>query len=342
MKFANPRTVSMGFIAQPENMRSNQWNLDRIRNQPQRLYVYLSALGKNYRTKTGFEVFEAFWGSKSMPMIRANGTALYYEDTGGSGAPIVFSHGLLWNSTLFAPQIAVLKNRYRCIAYDHRGQGRSADDIGRAISMETVTEDAVALIEKLDLGPVHFCGLSLGGIVGMRLAVGRPDLIRSLVLLDTTADAEPHKLKYKLMTVMARLFGVGFVAPAVMPALYGKTTLNDPARADERQQWTQQLIMNRRSIWRAANGVLERKSIYGELGKIAAPTLVMVGDEDVSTPKALADRIVGAIPRAKLMVVPGAGHGSTLEQPAVVTAAIGAFLDAESGHVAAPHSAAAA
>jgi 3-oxoadipate enol-lactonase len=268
-----------------------------------------------------------------MPMIRANGTALYYEDTGGSGAPVVFSHGLLWNSTLFAPQIAVLKNRYRCIAYDHRGQGRSADDIGRAISMETVTEDAVALIEKLDLGPVHFCGLSLGGIVGMRLAVGRPDLIRSLVLLDTTADAEPHKLKYKLMAVMARLFGVGFVAPAVMPALYGKTTLNDPARADERQQWTQQLIMNRRSIWRAANGVLERECIVGELGKITAPTLVMVGDEDTSTPKALADRIVSAITPAKLIVIPGAGHGATLEQPAIVTAAIGAFLDTQSGAV---------
>ena len=138
-------------------------------------------------------------------MIRANGTALYYEDTGGSGAPVVFSHGLLWNSTLFAPQIAVLKNRYRCVAYDHRGQGRSADDIGRAISMETVTEDAVALIEKLGLGPVHFCGLSLGGIVGMRLAVGRPDLIRSLVLLDTTADEEPYKPKYKAMTAVARL-----------------------------------------------------------------------------------------------------------------------------------------
>ena len=154
-----------------------------------------------------------------MPMIRANGTALYYEDTGGSGAPVVFSHGLLWNSALFAPQIAVLKDRYRCVAYDHRGQGRSADDIGRAISIETVTEDAVALIEKLGLGPVHFCGLSLGGIVGMRLAVGRPDLIRSLVLLDTTADEEPYKLKYKAMTAVARLFGVRFVAPAVMPAL---------------------------------------------------------------------------------------------------------------------------
>jgi len=88
--------------------------------------------------------------------------------------------------------------------------------------------------------------------------------------------------------------------------------------------------------------VLERKSIFGELGKIIAPTLVMVGDEDVSTPKALADRIVGAIPQAKLIVVPGAGHSSTVEQPAIVTAAIGAFLDAQGERVAAPHSAAAA
>jgi 3-oxoadipate enol-lactonase len=276
-----------------------------------------------------------------MPMIRANGTALYYEDTGGSGAPVVFSHGMLWNTALFAPQIGVLKNRYRCVAYDHRGQGRSADDIGRAISMETVTEDAAELIEKLGLGPAHFCGLSMGGIVGMRLAIARPDLIRSLVLLDTTADPEPYKLKYKVMTVVGRFFGMGVVSDAVMPALYGKTSLNDPARADERKEWKQQLIMNRKSIWRAANGVLARKSIYGELGKIAAPTLVMVGDEDLGTPKPMAERIAGAIPGAKLMVIPGAGHGSTLEQPAIVTAAIGAFLDAQSGAVA-PSAAAAA
>jgi 3-oxoadipate enol-lactonase len=276
-----------------------------------------------------------------MPMIRANGTALYYEDTGGSGAPVVFSHGLLWNTALFAPQIAVLKNRYRCVAYDHRGQGRSADDIGRAISMETVTEDAAALIETLGLGPVHFCGLSMGGIVGMRLAIGRPDLVRSLVLLGATADPEPYKLKYKVMNVVTRFFGLGVVCDAVMPALYGKTSINDPARADERQGWKQQLVMNRKSIWRAANGVLERKSIYGELGKIAAPALVMVGDEDLGTPKAMSERIAGAIPRAKLMVIPGAGHGSTWEQPAIVTAAIGAFLDAQGGAVA-PRSAAAA
>jgi len=276
-----------------------------------------------------------------MPMIRANGTALYYEDSGGTGVPVVFSHGLLWNSKLFAPQIAVLKNRYRCIAYDHRGQGRSADDIGRAISMETATDDAAALIEKLNLGPVHFCGLSMGGIVGMRLAVSRPDLIRSLILLDTTADPEPYKLKYKAMNFIARFFGLRLVCNAVLPALYGRTALNDPARADDRLEWKRQLAANRSSTWRAANGVLERKSIYDELGKIAVPTLVAVGDEDVSTPQAMAERIATAIAGAKLIVIPGAGHGSTLEQPAIVSAAIGAFLDAQGGTAAAGKAAAA-
>lgn len=264
-----------------------------------------------------------------MPMIRANGAALYYEDTGGAGMPVVFSHGLLWDTKLFAPQIAVLKDRYRCLAYDHRGQGRSADGTGRAISVETLTEDAAALIEKLDLGPVHFCGLSLGGIVAMRLAICRPDLIRSLVLLDTTADAEPYKWKYQALNVIARVAGLGAVSAMAMPALYGRTALKDPARADERREWKQQLIGNRGTIWRAINGVLDRKSIHSELAKITVPTLVAVGDEDTSTPKVMAERIAAGIAGAKLLVIPNAGHGSTLEQPALVTAAIGAFLDAQ-------------
>jgi pimeloyl-ACP methyl ester carboxylesterase len=188
-----------------------------------------------------------------MAMIHVNGTSLYYEDTGGVASPVVFSHGLLWNTELFAPQIAVLKDRYRCIAYDHRGQGKSADGTGRAVDMATVTDDAAALIEALGLGPVHFCGLSMGGIVGMRLAIDRPDLIRSLVLLDTTADPEPSKLKYKAMNVIVRLFGMGPVVKAIMPALFGKTALADPARAAERSAWQKQLAANRRSIWRSAD-----------------------------------------------------------------------------------------
>ena len=60
-----------------------------------------------------------------MARIAVNKVDLFYEDTGGTGEPILFSHGLLWNTSLFAPQVAALRERYRCIAYDHRGQGHS-------------------------------------------------------------------------------------------------------------------------------------------------------------------------------------------------------------------------
>src|SRR5947209_19772561 len=107
-----------------------------------------------------------------MPTIELNGTTLYYEDTGPAptGETIAFSHGLLWSTELFAPQIAALRDRYRCIAWDHRGQGRSASDHRHCIGMELVTQDAVALLDKLGVAPVHLVGLSMGGFVAMRIA----------------------------------------------------------------------------------------------------------------------------------------------------------------------------
>jgi 3-oxoadipate enol-lactonase len=262
-----------------------------------------------------------------MATFDVNGTAIYYKDTGGDAPPIVFSHGLLYNSGLFAPQIAVLNDRFRCIAYDHRGQGKSADGNGRAIAIDTLTNDAATLIEGMGLGRVHFCGLSLGGMVGMRLAIVRPDLIKSIILLSTTADPEPSKLKYKAMNVIARFFGNEAVADAVMQVLHGKTALSDPARAAERLAWRRQIAGNRSTIWRAVNGVLERKSIHAELRNITAPTLVVVGDEDVATVPARAERIARAINGAKLVIIPRAGHCLTWEQPAAITDAIASFLE---------------
>jgi 3-oxoadipate enol-lactonase len=262
-----------------------------------------------------------------MATFDVNGTAIYYEDTGGDAPPIVFSHGLLWNTGLFAPQIAVLKDRFRCIAYDHRGQGKSADGHGRAIAIDTLTSDAATLIEGMELGRVHFCGLSLGGMVAMRLAIVRPDLIKSIILLSTSADPEPSKFKYKAMNVIARFFGNQAVAGAVMQALYGKTALSDPTRAADRMAWRRQIVDNRSTIWRAVNGVLERKSIHRELSKIAAPTLVVVGDEDVATVPARAERIARAISDAKLVIISRAGHCLTWEQPAAITEAMASFLE---------------
>ena len=259
-----------------------------------------------------------------------NGTGLWLEDTGptASGETVVFSHGLLFSTALFGPQVAALRGDHRCVAYDHRGQGRSEDSDLPSIPMELLYQDAVALIETLGVGPVHFVGLSMGGFVGMRIAARRPDLLRSLVLLETSAEREPHEniLRYGAMNVVARTLGTRPLLGRLLPILFGRSTLADPSRRADVARWASGLQQNRRGIWRAVNGVIDRVAILPELGRVRCPTLVMVGEEDVATVPARAETIHRAIAGSRLVRIPRAGHSSSLEQPEVVTAAVRGFV----------------
>jgi pimeloyl-ACP methyl ester carboxylesterase len=269
-----------------------------------------------------------------MATFDIDGLPLYYEDTGpgSTGETIAFSHGLLWGTELFAPQIAALRGRYRCVAWDHRGQGKSGRDHRDCIGMELVWQDAVRLLTGVAGGPVHLVGLSMGGFVAMRMAARRPDLVRSLILLETSADPEAIEAvgRFRVLSRVSRLLGPRIVKNKVGPIMLGKTLLGDKARRAELASFID-LMSRRRDIWRAVNGVIDRAGVYDELPRITAPTLVMVGDEDVATPRPKAERIAAAIPGAQLVVIPRAGHSSPVEEPAVVTAAIERFLQ---GHTA--------
>jgi pimeloyl-ACP methyl ester carboxylesterase len=260
--------------------------------------------------------------------MRVNGIELHVEDTGGDRPVVCFSHGLLWSARMYEAQVAALQGRWRCIAWDHRGQGRSEKPPGDEVPVEQVYEDAVALIEALGVAPVHFVGLSMGGFVGMRLAARRPDLVRSLVLLETAGDPEPQANigKYKAMNFIARIGALSLVAPRVMPIMFGRTFLTDPARAADRARWEAILRANDRSIWRAVNGVIRRRGVADELGRIRVPTLQLHGDEDAAIVMERAERTAAAIPGAELHVVRGAGHSSTVEQPDAVNAELLAFF----------------
>lgn len=266
-----------------------------------------------------------------MPSIDVNGTTLYYEDTGpgSTGETIAFSHGLLWSTELFAPQVAALRARYRCISWDHRGQGRSAADHRETIGIELVWQDAVQLLEQLRTGPVHFCGLSMGGFVAMRMGAFRPDLVRSLILVETSADAEPLEsvARYRVLVRVVKLLGPRVVASRVAAIMLGRTIRADRTRAAEVARYVA-LMSRRRDIWRAAQGVIDRAPIAAELSRVTAPTLVIVGEEDVATVPAKAERIAAAIAGARLARIPRAGHSSSVEEPAAVTAAIEGFLGA--------------
>ncbi len=263
--------------------------------------------------------------------VEVNGVALHVEDTGGNGPPVLFSHGLFLDARTWDGQVEALRPRFRCIAYDHRGQGRSGTAPGGSIGLATCTADAAALIEALGVGPCHFVGLSMGGFVGMRLAAERPALLRSLALVETAADREPawKRPQYRAMALVARWLGTGALAGRLMPVLFGQSFLRDPARAAEVARWRAHLAGSRRDLWRAARGaVVEREGLEDRLPRIALPTLVVVGEEDVATPPARAERLAAGIPGARLVRIPRAGHTAPVEAPGAVTAALADFLEA--------------
>jgi len=259
-----------------------------------------------------------------MPHLTVNGVNLYYEEHGTGPETIVFAHGLLWSGRMFDAQVAALRDRYRCITFDFRGQGQSAVTKD-GYDMDTLAEDAAALIHALGCAPCHFAGLSMGGFIGMRLAIRQPELLRSLLLLGTSADPEPPENvpRYRLLNRIARYLGLRVVAGKVMHILYGRKFLEDPERAELRAACRRALIANHRvGITRAVMGVITRQGVYDQLDRIRVPTLILVGDQDVATVPAKSQRLHERIAGSVLRILPGAGHSATIEEPEAVNEAI--------------------
>ena len=264
-----------------------------------------------------------------MATLPVNGVELYYEDTGGTGAPVFFSHGLLWSARMFAAQVISLGEKHRCVSYDHRGQGRSGTSPA-PYDIDQLTDDAATLITTLGVAPCHFVGLSMGGFVGLRLALRRPELLRSLTLVDSAADAEPrlNVPKYKLMSLAARLVGYRPLLPSIMKIMFGRPFRKDPARAGERAaQEAQLLALEQPRVEAALRAVIERPPITDQLDRIRTPTQVVHGTDDAAIVPPRARRMCGAIAGARWVEIPRAGHTSTVEEPAAVSAALATFID---------------
>jgi len=263
-----------------------------------------------------------------MPQVRVNGVNLFYEETGAGPETMVFSHSYLLDYTHFRPQMEHFRDRCRCLAYDHRGHGQS-EATPDGYDMENLYADAVAFIEAMNCAPCHWVGLSTGGFIGLRLGLRRPDLVKSLILMDTSADEEPKEnmFQYNLLLWVFRLLGPTPVIGRLMPIFFGKKFLNDPSQQSAIEEQKAALKANNRlAVFKFGKGIFSRRSVFPQLGEIKTPTLMMVGQEDMPTPLVKAERIVQGIPGAKLAVIPEAGHISTLENPGAVNTAMEEFL----------------
>lgn len=268
-----------------------------------------------------------------MPTFVHDGATIAFTDTGApAGLPeaptIVFGHGLLFSGWMFHPQIATLRERYRCVTIDWRGQGDSPPARG-GYDMDTLAGDAVTLIRELGVAPVHWVGLSMGGFVGQRIAARHGELLRTLTLLDTSATAEGSEKarRNKLLAQVQQLVGIEAVLGKVKPLLFGPAFLADPASAATIDEWVRRLTRQKRAgIRKAVYGVADRLPIEQEIARITVPTLVVVGADDVATPPAEAERIAARVPGAELRIVPSCGHSSTLEQGGAIAGLIEKFL----------------
>lgn len=262
-----------------------------------------------------------------MPFKSLNGANYYYEESGSGNEIIVFAHGVLWSCRMFDKQVEALKNNYKVIAFDFRGQGKT-EVTQDGYDFETLYKDTLELVKSYNQ-PVYFAGLSMGGMIGMRLAARNPDLVKGLILMETgpTAEVEENIPKYKKLMFVSKYFGFRIVTGPVMKIMFSKSYLTDSTKKEERKYWEKQLQSNdKKGIIRALEGVIQRKDVTDEITKITCPTLIIHGEEDVAINPAIADITHSSIRGSKLVHIPKAGHTSSVENPEPINKEIKEFL----------------
>lgn len=258
-----------------------------------------------------------------MPYAEVNGQRLYYEDTGGDKPVVVFSHGLLMDHEMFAPQLASLRERYRCVTWDERGHGKTAGDSIRPFTYYDLADDLAALLAHLGIGPAVLAGMSQGGFLSLRCALTHPQRVRALILIDTQAGLEdPDKLPAyrQMMEVWASQGLPDEIADTVEQIVLGTGCTDASAWKAKWRAWKPQ------NLTASFEALVGRDDIGTRLDDIRIPALVIHGEADIAIPLERARSLAAGLPYADLVTVPGAGHASNLTRPQQVNAAIERFL----------------
>jgi 3-oxoadipate enol-lactonase len=254
-----------------------------------------------------------------VPYARVNGTMLYYREA-GEGRLALFLHGFPLDHTLWLDQLAGLAHVRRCVAPDLRGFGRSDPVVEPTLSMEMLADDMAELIEALGADQADVVGLSMGGYVALALWELRPALVRTLTLADTRAAADGPDARLKRNRTIDQVLdqGRGALAVDVIHSLLA------PGPSAPVQARVRSMVEGTRyeTIVAALQGMRDRPDRTHLLPTISVPSLVIGGEQDPSTPPAQMRALAQAIPGARTVIVPGAGHLSPLERPAEVNEAL--------------------
>lgn len=256
-----------------------------------------------------------------MRAIDTNGVTLHVQEAGDpNGAPVVFANSLGTDLRLWDALIPHLPDGLRLIRFDKRGHGLSTCPVG-PYSMDDLATDAEGLIDALDLGPVTFVGLSIGGMIGQNLASRRPDLIRALVLSNTAAKmGDPTSWNTRMAAI--RKHGLPSMEDAILDRWFGprfRATL-------EAKLWGAMLSRTPQAGYLGCCAAIANADLTATTHALRLPVLAIAGSNDGASPPDLVAATAGLIPGAQFQVIEGAGHLPCIESPAAYAAILNPFL----------------
>jgi 3-oxoadipate enol-lactonase len=249
---------------------------------------------------------------------------IHFTDSGGPGEAVLLVHAIGCDHRMWDALAAELAPRFRVVRMDVRGHGRS-EVTPRPYSLEQLADDARDVMDSLGIDKAHWVGLSMGGMIGQAFALRHPKRLRRLVLANTTSSygADGPKMweaRAKAVSdggmaaikdvAMVRYFSDEFRARgAAVVKTVGDRFLETPPQG-----------------YIGCCDAIRELDFTSRLDRIDAPTLVIAGEKDVGTPVSMSQAIAGAIPGARLAVIPGAAHLSAVENPAAFNKLVGDFL----------------
>ena len=250
-----------------------------------------------------------------MPFVHvADGTRIHYEVTGRPGAtPILMIQGLGASKNAWNLQRIAMATRFRSISLDNRGAGRS-DKPTQPFTLEQMADDAIAILDAAGVETAHVVGASMGGVISQIIAVKYPHRVRSLILVCTACRNHPwrqellqswaHTAEEKGMIEVGKEAAQWVMSPRSFRRLVPAFTWMGPLAA----------LRPRHSFVSQIQAILDtREDLVDELSSITAPTMVIVGNQDILTPRGDSEEIAERIPNAELVVISGAAHGLMME-----------------------------
>jgi len=265
-----------------------------------------------------------------MPKIRINDLQMYY-DLDDTGTPVVLVSGLTCDHTAWAPQLPDLRAAgYRCLPFDNRDVGQTAESPA-AYTIRELAADTVGLMDALDIDSAHIVGASMGGMIAQEIGLNYPERVLSLTLVCTAATTGPQ-LKD---VVRAWKAGRPPASPeeltlTISPWLFTYRFYEQPEPMEGLLQMVRDnpFPQTAAEFARQCDAILSHDAA-GRLASLRAPTHVIVGTEDILTPRRYSQELARLIPAAKLTEIPDAGHGLFWETVPEFNRAVIEFLNGQ-------------